>query len=38
MILVDDNEDVLKTWETPKQRKIIKADNNLINKLQALVY
>lgn len=38
IFLIDDNEDVLKMWETPKQRKIIKADENLIEKLQALVY
>lgn len=36
-ILVDDNEEVLKLWETPIQRKIIKADNNLIFKLQNLL-
>ena len=36
-ILVDDNEEVLKIWETPKQRKYIKADNNLIKNLQALI-
>lgn len=35
-ILVDDNEEVLKTWETPKQRKTIVADNNLVSKLEAL--
>ena len=38
IILVDDNEEVLEMWETPKQRKTIKADENLIEKLQALVY
>jgi 5'(3')-deoxyribonucleotidase len=35
-ILVDDNEKILKMWETPKQRKTIKADSELIEKLQAL--
>ena len=35
-ILVDDNEEVLEMWQTPKQRQILKADNNLLKNLQAL--
>lgn len=35
-ILVDDNLDVLKQWETPKQRKTILADENLIGNLELL--
>ena len=35
-ILVDDNKEVLEMWETPKQRKTIVADNNLIARLETL--
>lgn len=37
MILVDDNEEVLEKWKTKIQRQIIKADTNLLEKLQALI-
>lgn len=37
MILVDDNEEVLEKWKTKIQRQIIKADTNLLGKLQALI-
>lgn len=36
-ILVDDNLEVNEMWETPKRRKSIMADENLISKLQ-LIY
>lgn len=35
-ILVDDNLEVVKMWDTPKQRKSIIANHNLIANLQAL--
>lgn len=35
-ILVDDNLEVVKMWNTPKQRKSIIANHNLIANLQAL--
>ena len=37
MILVDDNLEVIQNWDTPKQRKSILADENLIENLLALV-
>lgn len=37
MILVDDNEEILEKWKTKIQRQIIKADTNLLGKLQALI-
>ena len=37
LILVDDNSEVNKMWDTPKQRKSILADENLLNNLQALL-
>lgn len=37
MILVDDNLEVAEMWATPKQRKSIIADKDLLKKLQALV-
>lgn len=36
MILVDDNLEVIQNWNTPKQRKSILADENLIDNLLAL--
>lgn len=37
MILVDDNEEVRKMWETPKQRKTIDATKNIIEELKKLL-
>lgn len=37
MILIDDNLEVVEMWNTPKQRKSILADENLIENLLALV-
>lgn len=37
LILVDDNKEVNALWDTPKQRKSILADENLIESLQALL-
>lgn len=36
-ILVDDNIEVNEMWNTPKRRKSILADNNLLNKLELLL-
>lgn len=36
-ILVDDNIEVNELWNTPKRRKSIIADNNLLNKLELLL-
>ena len=36
-VLVDDNEEVRKMWETPKQRKTINANEDIIEKLWELV-
>ncbi len=37
MILVDDNIEVRKMWETEKQRKTINTNDNIINKLKELL-
>lgn len=37
LILVDDNIEVNQMWDTPKQRKSILADKNLLDNLQALL-
>lgn len=36
-ILVDDNADVRKMWDTPKQRKSINANNDIISELWKLI-
>lgn len=36
-ILVDDNTDVIELWNTPKRRKSIVADKNLIENLNVLI-
>lgn len=36
-VLVDDNEDVRKMWDTPKQRKSINANDDIISELWKLI-